>query len=257
MMRIVQLTDLHLRPTPLYSGVDPWLAWQQALLRLASLIPRPDLLLLTGDLADDALPASYQRLADSLAEAAYDYAVLPGNHDDRMALRLAFPGQHWSDENLDCQRVDRGDFTLLLLDTLIPGAEGGEIGPAHLAWLDRQCPDRRRVILVLHHPPFVVGIAGMDAIGCAGGALLAAWLAGRPQVEMLLCGHVHRHITTCFAGRIAMTAPATVHQIALQDGPLAWTLEPAGMLVHDCLPGQPVRSHYLPLAPAAVQVYRE
>ena len=53
-----------------------------------------------------------------------------------------------------------------------------------------------------------------------------------------------------FAGKPALTAPATIHQIALQDGPLAWTAEPGGLLVHDFDPGEPPRTHYLPVAAA-------
>lgn len=256
-MRIVQLSDLHLRPEPLYSGIDPWRRWRAALARLGGLQPRPDLLLLSGDLADDAAPATYSRLADSLATVGFDYAVVPGNHDDSRALRKAFPGQGWSHEKYACQRVDRGELSLLLVDTAIPGREEGMVGDEHLAWLTAHCPVGRRVVLVLHHPPFPIGIPGMDAIACGGEQGLAAWLSGRPQVEALWCGHVHRPVLTQFAGRPAVCAPSTVHQIALVEGPLAWTDEPPGMLVHDFVAGWPIRSHYLPLAVAPVTVYTD
>lgn len=254
-MRIVQLSDLHLRPQALYSGVDPWRNWQAALERVAGLCPRPDLLLLSGDLADDAAAATYDRLAATLAAAGCDYALMPGNHDDGPALRAAFPGQRWAPGKYACQRVDRGDLSLLLVDTAIPGREDGEVGEAHLAWLTAHCPAARRVVLVLHHPPFAIGIPGMDVIACAGGERLAAWLHGRPQVEAMWCGHVHRPVFTQFAGRPALCAPATVHQIALQEGPLAWTAEPPGMLVHDLVAGRAIVSHYLPLAAAPVIPY--
>lgn len=256
-MRIAQLSDLHLAPSPLYSGVDPWQALSQALVRVAGLRPCPDLLLLTGDLANDGGVSSYRQLKEALLKAGRPFAVLPGNHDDRQALRAVFSEQAWSHDTLACQRVDCGELSLLLLDTLIPGQDGGEITAAHLTWLDGCCPPQGRVVLGLHHPPFPVGIAGMDAIGCAGGKLLADWLEDHPQVEALLCGHVHRPVTTLFAGRLAMTAPATVHQIALQDGPLAWTSEAGGLLVHDCFTGEPLRSHYLPLTAATVVRYAD
>jgi 3',5'-cyclic-AMP phosphodiesterase len=254
-MRIVQISDLHLRPGPLCSGIDPWAAWQAARQRVADMVPVPDLLLLSGDLADDGQPETYRRLADSLREAGLPFAVLPGNHDCRLALRAAFSGQAWGHPELACQRVDCAEFTLLLLDSVIPGEEGGHFDDDHLAWLNRHCPGDRRVLLALHHPPVAVGIAGMDAIACSGSERLAAWLAGRPNVEAVLCGHVHRPVFTALAGRPVLTAPSTVHQIALQDGPLAYTTEPGGLLVHDWLPGQPLRSHYLPLAAAPVVVY--
>lgn len=254
-MRIVQLSDLHLRPQALYSGIDPWSALVAAISRARSL--RPDLPLLSGDLADDGMVATYQRLAGMLDETELPYAVQPGNHDDRQVLRQVFAKQAWSHLDLACQRVDLGEVSLLLLDSVLPGQEGGEVGVEHVAWLQNHCPAGRRIGLVLHHPPFKVGIEGMDAIGCLGGAMLAAWLATKPQVERVLCGHVHRHVTTDFAGIPAMTAPSTVHQIALQDGPLAYTLEAGGLLVHDVLPGEPWRAHYLPLVAAPVTVYPE
>lgn len=254
-MRIVQLSDLHLRPGSLYSGIDPWAAWRQALDRAAALAP--DLLLITGDLADDGAAATYQQLAESLRASGFAHAVLPGNHDERAALRAAFAGQHWSHRELACQRVDVGEFTLLLLDTMIAGVPGGEFTPAQEAWLNQHCPRERRVLLAMHHPPTAVGIPILDTIACANSDRLAAWLAGRPHVEAIFCGHVHRLVLTTLAGRPLMIAPSTVHQIALQDGPLAYTLEPPGFLIHDGLPGQPLRSHYLPLATAPVINYPE
>ncbi len=65
------------------------------------------------------------------------------------------------------------------------------------------------------------------------------------------------HVTQIFAGHLTMTCPSTAHQIALQDGPLAWTPEPPGMLVHDLLPGQAMRTHVLPLAMADVHCYND
>lgn len=254
-MRIVQLSDLHLRPGCLVSGVDPWQAWASALERVASLVPAADLLLLTGDLADDGAAETYARLAASLQASGVAHAVMAGNHDQRGHLRAAFPDAAWSHAELACQRVDHAGFTLLLLDSVIAGEDGGIFGEAQLAWLNRHCPAQRRVLLAMHHPPFAVGIAGMDAIGCIGGERLAVWLAGRPNVEAVLCGHVHRHVTTTLRGRLLMTAPSTVHQIALQDGPLAYTGEPAGLLVHDWESGRPLRTHYLPLAAAPVVVF--
>jgi 3',5'-cyclic AMP phosphodiesterase CpdA len=217
-------------------------------------VPAADLLLLTGDLADDGAADTYARLAATLQASGVAHAVMAGNHYDRGRLRAAFPDNAWSHPELACQRVDRDGFTLLLLDSVIAGEDGGIFGEAQLAWLNRHCPEQRRVLLAMHHPPFAVGIAGMDAIGCVGGERLAVWLAGRPNVEAVLCGHVHRHVTSALRGRVLMTAPSTVHQIALQDGPLAYTTEPGGLLVHDWAPGLPLRTQYLPLAAAPVVV---
>lgn len=252
-MRIAQLSDLHLRDGTLYSGLDPWRQLDLALARVRGFAP--DLLLLTGDLADDGSSATYASLAKRLQACGTSWAALPGNHDESQRLRASLwpkAGEFQSSTNF---RVDRQDVSLLLLDTALPGREDGVITAAHIDWLSASCPPARRVLLALHHPPFAVGIAGMDRIGCAGGELLADWLAGQPQVEALLCGHVHRHVQTTFAGIPAITCPSTVHQIALRGGSLAWTNEMPGFLLHDLPPASPIRTHHVPLAAAPVVPY--
>ncbi|EXI68542.1 MAG TPA: phosphodiesterase [Candidatus Accumulibacter phosphatis] len=253
-MRIVQLSDLHLSSQPLYGVVDTLAALQLALRRVVA-SPAPDLLLLTGDLTSAGGGEEYALLRSLLAVLPFPCALLPGNHDDRDRLRAVFPGQAWAAAPLCCQRLDFDGGTLLLLDSIVPGEEWGEVAAPQIDWLEAACPQRRPVLLALHHPPFNVGIAGMDRIRCRGEALLAAWLARHEQVEAMLCGHVHRFVSTTFAGRPAIVAPSPAHQIALQDGPLAYTLEPGGYLLHDWSPGERLCSHYLPVATSLTQCY--
>ncbi len=254
-MRIAQLSDLHLTADGalLFGRINTWASFGAALLRLNGLDPRPDFLVLTGDLADHGDAATYRRLADRLHELGIPHAVIPGNHDDRRQLRsaFAFPGRIGACH----QRVDLEAGVLLLLDTLVPGKSWGEITPAHIAWLDSVMADRRPALLALHHPPFSVGIPGMDRIRCRGEGILADWLGRHPEVAALLCGHVHRFVATTFAGRPAVTAPSPAHQIALAAGPLAWTEEPGGLLIHHWEAGERPVSHYLPVAPAAIRPY--
>lgn len=256
-MRIAQISDLHLTPdgSLLYGSVNTWAAFASVLLRLATLEPRPDFLMVTGDLAEGGDAATYRRLADRLGEVGIPFAVIPGNHDDRRQLRTAFsfPGRVGACH----QRIDLGEASLLLLDSLVPGKEWGQITPAHVNWLDSVTTERRPSLLALHHPPFAVGIPGMDRLRCRGEGLLADWLSRHPEVAAVLCGHVHRFVATTFAGRPAATAPSPAHQIALSDGPLGWTAEPGGFLLHLWQPGERPLSHYLPSIAAPVIPYRD
>jgi len=262
LVRIAQLSDLHLVPPPgrLYGRVDTAAALVTALERLTGLEPRPDLLVISGDLVDRGTPEDYACLADLLARLPFPYHLMPGNHDRREALMAAFPGQAWARPRCH-QRVQTGAGELLLLDTLVAGEEWGLVDESALAWLESACPARERALLFMHHPPFLVGMPGMDAIACRGAPALEAWLQNHPQVEAVLCGHVHRHVATAFAGRPAQTAPSPAHQIALDlaghPHDLAYTLEPGGFLLHLWEPGRPLVSHYVPCAPAPVQRYRE
>lgn len=262
-MLLAQLSDLHLVPPPghLYGRVDTAGALALALERIAALAPPPDLLLLSGDLVDRGQPEEYAYLARRLAPLPFPYRLMPGNHDCREALVAAFPHQDWVALPRCHQRLTNAVGTLLLLDTLVPGEEYGAVDDAALAWLEGACPRDGRVLLFMHHPPFPIGIPGMDAIACRNAPALAAWLSHHPNVEALLCGHVHRCVSTTFAGRPAMTAPSPAHQIALDfTGPpedLAYTLEPGGFLLHLWQPGAPLLTHLVPCQSAPVQRYAD
>jgi Icc protein len=67
----------------------------------------------------------------------------------------------------------------------------------------------------MHHPPFATGITHMDNFGLDNAAELAEIVVRHPQVERILCGHLHRTIDRRFAGTVAGTAPSTAHQIRL------------------------------------------
>lgn len=260
---IVQLSDLHLVPPPgrLYGEIDTDAAFADALGRVATLTPRPDCVVISGDLVDSGTPADYAWLAHRLRALPVPCALLPGNHDDPSALRAAFPGQGYCAGARCCRTVEWPDGRLLLADSTVPGAEGGALSGALTEWLDAVQADRKPALLFLHHPPFLTGIAGMDAIACTGAERFAVWLGAHPEVAGIYCGHVHRAICTSVAGRPAMTAPGTAHQIecALDGAPgdLAYVREPGGMLLHRWQPGLPPVSHVLPVARASGRRYAD
>jgi 3',5'-cyclic-AMP phosphodiesterase len=90
-------------------------------------------------------------------------------------------------------------------------------------------------LILMHHPPFVTGIAHMDAIGLSGRDAFASIVSRHSQVQAILCGHLHRNIQTLVGGRRALCAPSPAHQVALDlrsDGPSCFRMEPPGYLLH-------------------------
>ena len=92
------------------------------------------------------------------------------------------------------------------------------------------------VVIAMHHPPFRTLINSMDHYGLQSGAAeLEAIVARHPNVERIICGHMHRSIQARFGGTIAATIPSPAHQINLDlaaNAPLMWTLEPPGYALH-------------------------
>jgi Icc protein len=75
----------------------------------------------------------------------------------------------------------------------------------------------------------------MDNFGLENTEGLAAVITRHPQVERILCGHLHRPIDRRFAGTVAGTGPSTAHQIALNflpEAPLRFAFEPPGYQLH-------------------------
>jgi 3',5'-cyclic AMP phosphodiesterase CpdA len=259
-MLIAQFSDTHIKPEGrlAYGRVDTTPLLEQALDHLHALPQRPDLLLMTGDLVDAGSADEYRRLRGVLEACDVPWVLIAGNHDDRQALRQAFPeqpgAQHPDFWQFDLQ-IPGSPLRIIGLDTLRPGSSGGLLCDRRLAWLDAQLlaqPDQLTLV-AMHHPPFVTGIGHMDDIGLAGREAFADVMARHPQVQLVICGHLHRSIRATVGGRPVMTAPSTAHAVQLDLAPDAapmFRLEPPGYLLH-WWSGTGLVTHHAFTAPAA------
>ena len=250
-MILAQLTDMHVKVpgTLAYRKVDTAAHLARAVAALNALDPQPDAVALTGDLVDFGKPVEYAHLRALLAPLRAPCLLLPGNHDDRDELRAAFPEHDYLPRAGFLQyAADRGPLRLVALDTVIPMRGDGELCADRLGWLDRTlaaAPDRPTVVM-MHHPPFLTGIAHMDEQGLAGRAGFAAVIGRHRQVERIICGHLHRSIQCRVAHTVASTCPAPCHQVALDlrpDGPSAFMLEPPGYQLHHWIDGTGLVTH--------------
>lgn len=239
-MLIAQFSDLHIRLPGLlaYRRVDTAAYLRAAVEHLMQLVPRPDALLITGDLVDFGTPEEYEHLAELLAPVTMPIYAIPGNHDGRAAFRVAFGARGYLPAEGFLQfAVDLGPLRLIGLDTLVEGRGGGALCEERLGWFEDTLREAMDVptLVALHHPPFATGIAHMDRIGLEGAAAFAALVERHPQIEVITCGHVHRVVSTTLAGRRVLIAPSVAHQVALDltpEGPDCFTLEPPGYYLH-------------------------
>lgn len=253
-MLIAHLSDPHLCPPgTLYQSVlDSNARFADALTDVALL--GPDLLLLSGDLAEHGRPEEYALARQLLGRLMVPVLVIPGNHDDREGFRAGLSGL----PNLvpltrtgPLNAVAEGPVRVVGLDVTVPGDHHGQMEQAQADWLDRTLSADPAIptLVMMHQPPFDTGIGYVDAYRCFNADRLAQVLARHPQVIRLLAGHVHRHILTEFAGLPALTAPSTATSLALRLDPGAMPAsysEPPAMLLHLWRDGRLV-SHLQPL----------
>jgi len=252
-MILIQLTDLHVRPRGLAAMriCETNLLTERALRAVRDFRPRPDALLITGDLTNNGQIAEYQNLAEMLARLIdVPVYVIPGNHDERTHFRNALghlPGVT-SDAEFVQYAVENLPVRLVMLDTLIPGQIDGELCPRRMDWLDRTLaaqPDKPTII-AMHHPSFVCGIGSMDSIILRDPAGFEAVVRKHRQVQRIICGHHHRTIIGNVAQAIAMTGPGAAQVVDFElftDSPGMWVLEPPAFLVHVCLDDSSIVSH--------------
>lgn len=238
---LVQLTDTHIRePGRLaYGRIDTAPYLRRAVQSVLRLRQQPEAVVITGDLTDFGRPEEYAHLAELLAPLEMPVYLLPGNHDDRDAMRRGFPSHTYLGEEggFIQYSVQVGGVRLVTLDTATPGYSHGTLCGRRLEWLEAELEAQRHqpVVVAMHHPPFETLIGHMDKIGLLqGGSELAAVLQRFDNVERVICGHLHRAIDVRFGGTIACTSPAPGHQVALDLDPQAasqWMLEPPGFRI--------------------------
>jgi 3',5'-cyclic AMP phosphodiesterase CpdA len=254
-MLLAQISDLHIkRPGALaYRRVDTAAYLARCVAALNALDPRPDAVIMTGDLVDQGDPEQYEHLKTLLAPLRIPYLLVVGNHDARDALRAAFPerAELRSGGEFVHYAVDVGPLRLIALDSMVPGQSAGTLCEARLDWLAAQLDAARGkpVVVALHHPPFACGIGHMDQLRLdpAASNRLEALIAQHPNVERVICGHVHRPMFMRFGGTIAYAVPSSAHQVALDlrdDAPSAFVMEPPAYALHRYAPGDGVVTHH-------------
>ena len=240
-MIVCQVSDMHVMAGGrlAYRVVDTTAHLKRCIAHIVALKQRPDVVVMTGDLTDGGKPEEYALLRELIAPLAMPVYLIPGNHDDRDALRAAFADHAYLNQFPPFIQYAIEDHALRIvaIDTVIPRASGGELCAQRLAWLARTlaAQPQRPTLLLMHHPPFETGIGHMDEIGLTDPTELARIVAQHPNIERVLCGHLHRPIQVRFAGTIACTAPSTAHQVSLdlaRDAASTFTMEPPGYLLH-------------------------
>jgi len=250
---VAQISDLHLKAGQrlTYGVVDTLGALRRAVDHLNASDPRPDIVVISGDLVDFGRADEYAVLHPELARLHMPYYLVPGNHDSRGPLLEAFREHAYlplaAEGPLDWV-VDEHPLRLIGLDSTLPGSHGGQLHDSQLQWLDAQLSLRPEAptLLILHHPPFISGIGHMDREPFINAAALEQVVARHPQVERLLCGHLHRPMQRRFGGSLSCVCPGTSHQIVLdlqEAAPAHFNLEPAGYLLHRWEAQQGLISH--------------
>lgn len=214
MIRILQLTDLHVFATP--NGRLKGIPTRESLQDVVAFVlqnEQPfDHVVVTGDHTHDELPASYKAVADILQPWVDRLWQVPGNHDERAILRNAFSSRICGDGEQEIQfEFETGEWHLIGLDTHLPGEVSGQITEAQIDWLTSVLNHSKAtsVALFMHHPPVDVNSVWMDAIGLHNRELLQKVVTADERIRLICCGHVHHEFESAIGVARVLTTPST------------------------------------------------
>jgi 3',5'-cyclic AMP phosphodiesterase CpdA len=215
---IVQLSDLHIPAEGcLFDTIDTEGRLASVLDSLVASSLDVAALLVSGDVADRGEPASYQRAAplleDAAARLAAELICIPGNHDDRGCFERHLLHRDSIGGPTDCVSWI-GGLRVIGLDSTAVDGHHGALSEAQLDRLADELaqPAQDGTILALHHPPVPSPLGILDDLQLHDPGRLAAVIAGS-DVRLILCGHDHHVSTALLAGAPVWIAPSMAYTI--------------------------------------------
>jgi 3',5'-cyclic AMP phosphodiesterase CpdA len=228
MLRVLHLTDTHVVGTEEVSDTPKTFAGAVAQIQGRTTTEslrlvldtvavdgfEPDLVLHTGDAADDGEPGSYVVLRKEIDSiGAGKVVVVAGNHD-----RAADFGRAFGRKVTGVQTTDLGEWQVVTVDTSAFGRDHGEIDATAQTALDAALSAATGHVLIgLHHPP--LNPCPEPSCELRQGDELLAIIDRHPKVRAVVSGHLHVTEDRERNGVAYLLSPSTCHQLH-HDHPL-------------------------------------
>ncbi|WP_017801253.1 3',5'-cyclic-AMP phosphodiesterase [Winslowiella toletana] len=212
-IRILQITDTHLfaGKNETLLGVNTWASYNAVLEAIEAEGRYYDLIVATGDLAQDHTVEAYQHFAEGISRLPAPCVWLPGNHDFQPAMfntlaeaaiadaKHVLLGEHWQ---------------VVLLDSQVFGVPHGMLSDYQIEWLEKTLAlqPQRHTLVLLHHHPLPSGCNWLDQHSLRNPHTLDAVLQHYPLARNLLCGHIHQELDLQWNGRRVLASPSTCVQ---------------------------------------------
>lgn len=225
--RVLQLTDPHLmaRADGDLLGVRTLDSLRAVISEVLRTHGQPDLILATGDLAQDGSEEAYRVFGDCLRAFSCPSLWIAGNHDhadnlSRIAAEFRATARH----------VVEGGWQFVMLDSSVPGKVHGALADSELAFLAdtlEKHPDLPAVV-ALHHHPVDIGSDWMEKIGLTNRDAFWQVVDRFPQVKVVLWGHIHQEHERDRNGVTLLATPSTCIQFTAGSSRFAVEDRPPG-----------------------------
>ncbi len=212
-VRIAHITDTHLGENTDFALLEMETDHSLSLVlqAIAECTPAPDVILVTGDIADHGSRAAYESLQSKLKKFPQPKLWINGNHDSVDCMRSVV-----GSGNELARRACIGEWQIIMLDSSMRGAVGGVIARTELGFLHaclQQYPQKFSLVC-LHHQPVPIGCRWLDEQKISNGDEFLALLDNFKGVRGVLWGHVHQLFEQQRDAMLLMSTPSTCVQFA-------------------------------------------
>ena len=214
-IQLIQITDTHLygNPSGTLLKMNTHNSFEKVLDTVKGRKKSIDLILATGDIAQDASEAAYKHFASNIEELDAPFRWIPGNHDSAKVMSEVANGSDASDKTV---RIN--NWQILMLDTSVEGQVHGMLAKDELAFLESKLQEAEinnsvdHSLVCLHHNP-VKGNAGwMKDIGLHNKNEFWGLLKQSSTLRCVVYGHVHQELDYEHEGVRCLCTPSTCIQ---------------------------------------------
>ena len=214
-IKLVQITDTHLYGSS--SGTLLKMNTQDSMDHVVKILKENeqeiDLILATGDIAQDASIDTYKNFISTMEGLNAPFRWIPGNHDSAAVMKDVAMGK-----DADEKSVRINNWQLAFLDTSVAGQVHGKLSQAEIDFLNdtlsaAEADDAIQHCLVcLHHNP-VKGNAGwMKDIGLQNRVQFFDTVKQYSKIKCIVYGHIHQELDFEHEGIRCLCTPSTCIQ---------------------------------------------
>jgi len=226
MLKVLQITDPHILPKPddTLLGVNTEKYFKRVLQQAHKQHGTFDLILVTGDLAQNPCPAAYQRILANLSNYKTLCLCLPGNHDNALLMRQILNRNLVSSN----QQIHFKNWQIICLDSQKPDSQRGLLAKKELDFLNHQLEQETALntLIAVHHHCISSNSEWMDTMIIENSDALFEIIDRHPQVKAVTTGHIHQLLNKKHGTVLVYGTPATCfqfkpgcHEFTLDDKP--------------------------------------
>ncbi len=232
-LSILQLTDLHVLPTPESTllGVKTEHYFHAVLAHAFEQRTQYDVLLLSGDLAQSPCSESYQRILHKIETYKTPTLCLAGNHDNYPLMQ-----QILNSSLVNCRKQTVwGKWQIITLNSQILHSEAGRLAQSELDFLENCLKEQSHLfaICVVHHNCLPTDSAWLDTMTIENSQAFLEIVARYPNVRVISTGHIHQEMDKKFGQVFVFGTPSTCFQFTPNSADFSMDRTPPGYRIFD------------------------